>query len=67
MKVSRIEEMRDLDRSATEKYGISEEILMENAGDASYFVILTEMGVKGRKAVLKRYKNQSSVRTLENV
>ncbi|MFC1848545.1 NAD(P)H-hydrate epimerase, partial [Chloroflexota bacterium] len=52
MRVSRVEEMRNLDRSATEEYGISEEILMENAGDASYFVILTELGVKGRKFVL---------------
>ena len=49
MRVSRVEEMRNLDRRATEEFGIAEEILMENAGDAAYFVILNEFGVKGKK------------------
>ena len=52
MKVSRVEEMRNLDRRATEEFGITEQILMENAGEASYFVILKEFGVKGRRFVL---------------
>jgi len=52
MKVCRVDEMRDLDRRATEEYGISEELLMENAGEATYFVILSESGVEGRKFVV---------------
>jgi len=40
MKVSSVAEMRNLDRRATEEFGIPEEILMEDAGDAAYFVML---------------------------
>ncbi|MFQ5769295.1 MAG: NAD(P)H-hydrate dehydratase [bacterium] len=52
MKISRVDEMRQLDRKAIEQYGIAEEILMENAGQAAYFTILKEMGVKNKKFVL---------------
>jgi len=52
MKVSCVSEMRALDRTAIENFGIREELLMENAGEATYFVILNEFGVKGRKFVL---------------
>jgi len=52
MKVSRVHEMRDLDRRAIEKYGIVQEILMENAGHASYFTILKEFGVKNKNFVI---------------
>jgi NAD(P)H-hydrate epimerase len=41
--------MRNLDRRATEDFGIAEELLMENAGEAGYFVILKEFGIKGKK------------------
>jgi len=51
MKVSRMDEMRDLDRRATAEFGITEEILMENAGLASCHVILKEFGVRGRRFV----------------
>ncbi|MBW2039239.1 MAG: NAD(P)H-hydrate dehydratase [Deltaproteobacteria bacterium] len=51
MKVSRVTEMRGLDRTAIEKYGIKEELLMENAGQAAYFVILKEFGIKDKKFV----------------
>ncbi len=49
MKVSTVNEMRELDRTAIETYGIKEELLMENAGDALYFVIMNRFGIKGRR------------------
>jgi hydroxyethylthiazole kinase-like uncharacterized protein yjeF len=48
MKVSRVSEMRGLDRTAIEKFGIVEELLMENAGLAVYSVILNAFGIEGR-------------------
>ena len=39
MKVSCVNEMRNLDHQTIEKYGIAKEILMENADQASYFTI----------------------------
>jgi hydroxyethylthiazole kinase-like uncharacterized protein yjeF len=52
MKVSSVDEMRAMDRRAVEKFGISEEILMENAGRAAYEVLSREWGVAGRRYVL---------------
>ncbi len=52
MKVARVEEMRKLDRRAIEEYTISQEILMENAGQAAYFSIMKECGIKGKKFVI---------------
>jgi NAD(P)H-hydrate epimerase len=52
MKVSRVEEMKILDHRATEEFGITEDILMENAGEAAYFVILNEIGVDGGRFVI---------------
>ncbi len=51
MKVSKVEEMRILDQKAVE-LGIGQEILMENAGEAAYFVILNEFGVKNKRFVI---------------
>jgi hydroxyethylthiazole kinase-like uncharacterized protein yjeF len=52
MKVSRVSEMRALDRTAIEQFGIVEELLMENAGQAVYFVLLTEFGIEGREFII---------------
>ncbi len=50
MKVSTVEEMHELDRRAVEEYGINHMLLMENAGEAVYYVILSHYGfLKGRK------------------
>lgn len=52
MKVSRVNEMRNLDKSAIEEFGITQELLMENAGEAAYFTILKEFGVKDKKFIV---------------
>jgi len=52
MKVSTVGQMRNLDKSATEGFGISEDLLMENAGQAVYFVILKEFGIKDKRFVI---------------
>jgi len=49
MKVATVKEMKDLDRRATAEFAISEDLLMENAGQAVYFVMLQEFGIKDRK------------------
>lgn len=51
MKISRVNEMREMDKQAINKYGIPEEILMENAGQAAYFTILKEFGIKNKTFV----------------
>jgi hydroxyethylthiazole kinase-like uncharacterized protein yjeF len=52
VKVSRVSEMRNMDRYAIEKLDIPEEILMENAGQASSFVLRKEIGIKDKKFVV---------------
>ena len=52
MKVSTVQQMHSLDRRAIERYGIPGYILMENAGEAAYYVILKEFGVRGKKFVI---------------
>ncbi|MEA3336642.1 MAG: NAD(P)H-hydrate dehydratase [Chloroflexota bacterium] len=49
MKISRVSEMRALDRAAIGEFGISAELLMENAGHAVYFAILKELGIKDKE------------------
>lgn len=52
MKISRVSEMRALDRTAIEKFGIIDELLMENAGGAVYFTLLKELGIRDKKFVV---------------
>ena len=52
MKVSTVAQMRNLDKSAMEEFGISTDLLMENAGQAVYFVILNEFGIKKKRFVV---------------
>ena len=52
MRVSRVAEMRNLDSQATSEFGITQETLMEKAGEAAYFVILKELGVKDKKFII---------------
>ena len=52
MKVSTVAQMRNLDRSAIEEFGISDELLMENAGQAVYFAIVKEFGIKNKNFVI---------------
>ncbi|MBS3772112.1 MAG: NAD(P)H-hydrate dehydratase [Bacteroidales bacterium] len=52
MKICSINQMRDLDRRAMEEYGIVQELLMENAGQAAYFTILKEFGIERKHFVV---------------
>jgi NAD(P)H-hydrate epimerase len=52
MRVSSVAEMRALDREAIEGFGIPEEILMENAGEAACEVLNREVGVAGKRVVI---------------
>ncbi|MFU8795901.1 MAG: NAD(P)H-hydrate dehydratase, partial [Dehalococcoidia bacterium] len=45
-------EMKELDSRATAEFGIPQELLMENAGQAVYSVISQELGVKGNRFVV---------------
>jgi len=49
MRVSTVSEMRALDRAAIEEFGIVAELLMENAGQAVYFVLLKELGIEDNR------------------
>jgi ADP-dependent NAD(P)H-hydrate dehydratase / NAD(P)H-hydrate epimerase len=48
VKISRVDQMRALDRRASDTFGISELVLMENAGVAAYLVLQQVVGVPGR-------------------
>ena len=52
MKVSNVSEMRAMDRAAMERFGIPEEILMENAGQAVCSVIENEIGISDKKFLI---------------
>jgi hydroxyethylthiazole kinase-like uncharacterized protein yjeF len=52
MKLASVDEMRLMDRQAAEKLGISEEILMENAGLAAFNLLQKEIGIRDKKFVI---------------
>ncbi|MGV8057895.1 MAG: NAD(P)H-hydrate dehydratase [Smithellaceae bacterium] len=52
MKLATVAEMRFMDNQAIEKLGISEEILMENAGLAAVNLLHKEIGLCGKKFVI---------------
>ena len=52
MKICHVNEMRELDRSASEEYGIREELLMENAGLAAFSVLSNTVSIKNNKFVI---------------
>ena len=52
MKVSSAAEMRALDRKAMEEFGIPEDVLMENAGEAAYRVLEREVGATGKRIII---------------
>ena len=52
MRVSTVSEMRALDREAIEGFGIPEDLLMENAGEAACHVLGREVGAAGKRFVI---------------
>jgi NAD(P)H-hydrate epimerase len=52
MKVSTVEQMRNLDRGAMETFNTPDTILMENAGGAVFYVIHSEFGIKGKRFIV---------------
>ena len=52
MKVSSVTQMRGLDQSAIRRFGVTQELLMENAGGAAYAVLHKEAGSKGRRVLV---------------
>ncbi len=52
MKVSKVSEMREMDRRAIQEFSIPEEILMENAGGAVCSVIKNEFGIRDKRFVI---------------
>lgn len=52
MKITTVEEMKNLDIRAIKEFSIMDEILMENAGQAAYFVLLQEVGIRDKKFVV---------------
>ncbi len=52
MKITSVSEIRKLDRTAVKKYGIDEILLMENAGNAVFYAIEKEIGIKDNKFLI---------------
>jgi NAD(P)H-hydrate epimerase len=52
MRVCTVQQMRGMDRTAIEKHGIPELVLMENAGLAAYRVLSERYGTAGRQILI---------------
>jgi len=52
MKITKVSQMRALDKKAIEEFGIAAELLMENAGQAAYFVLQNEFGIRGKSFIV---------------
>ncbi len=52
MKVSNVSQMRKLDQTAIDTYGIADELLMENAGLAVFEVIRDRIGIHGKRILI---------------
>jgi len=52
MKITTVSQMREMDRTAVEKYAIPELVLMENAGVAAFCVIQEKIGVAGKRCLV---------------
>ncbi len=52
MKISNVSEMRTLDKTAIEQFKIADELLMENAGLATFQIISESIGIRGRRFVV---------------
>ena len=52
MKVSSVEQIRNLDRKAIDRYKTPDRLLMENAGGALHSVIHSEFGIKGKRFIV---------------
>ncbi|MFZ7127314.1 MAG: NAD(P)H-hydrate dehydratase [Desulfobacterales bacterium] len=49
MKVAMVSEMQEMDRTAIQRHGIPEILLMENAGLAAFRVLADELGIQGKR------------------
>lgn len=52
MKLATVEQMREMDRTAIERLGIAEEVLMENAAHAAASLLHSIFGISGRRFVV---------------
>jgi len=52
MRVTTVDKMREMDKTAINKYGIKGEILMENAGNASFFAFFNESMKYGKRVAV---------------
>ena len=49
MRISTVEQMRRLDQRSISEFGLSDHLLMENAGEAVYYEILHQLGIEGQR------------------